>query len=193
MGKITEIVCILDRSGSMSTLVEDTIGGFNSFISEQKKVKGDAFVTLVIFDNKYEVIYDRIPIQDCPELTNNEYFARGTTALLDAIGKTINNTTQEIKNEAIDKVIFAITTDGYENSSKEYRLKSIKTLVDSKINKDKWEFLFFGANIDAISTGGSLGFSSGQSYNYIATPDGINNMYATLSKSVTQYRTEDEN
>lgn len=187
---LTEIVFILDRSGSMSTVTDDTIGGFNSFVDNQKKESGEAVLTTVLFDNEYIVLHDGINIQNVKKLTNEEYYARGSTALLDAIGKTINtvgNRIDQIKKKEQPKVIFVITTDGFENSSKEYSQSNIKNLIENRTKKNKWEFLFLGANIDSFSVASGLGISFNNTSNYTANSVGTQSLYATLSRTVADY------
>ena len=176
--KITDIVFLLDRSGSMSGLESDTIGGYNSFIKEQKKIEGKVYLTTVLFDNDYEVLHDRIDIQKVKNLTNKDYFVRGSTALLDAIGITINN----IKKQAKDhKVIFVITTDGMENVSREYTKDKIKKMI--KQNKN-FEFIYLGANIDSYSEGASIGIDRTHIANYKASEKGTKSMFRGLGKAI---------
>lgn len=189
---LTEIVAILDRSGSMSNLVEDTIGGFNSFIKEQKKIEGDANVTLVIFDDSYEVVYSGVDIKEVPELTDSVYFARGMTALLDAVGKTINEVGARLKNtpesERPENVLFLITTDGMENSSSEFTGSQIAEMVKHQEDKYSWEFVFLGANIDAFGVGDSYGFAGTNTMNFNATKDGVAVLYSALSTKTANVR-----
>jgi len=187
---LTEIVFILDRSGSMQDLVKDTIGGFNSFIEKQQKESGEAILTTVLFDDQYELLHDRINLKDVKKLTDKEYYTRGTTALLDAIGKTINSIGLKLNNteekDRPSKVIFVITTDGQENSSKEFKKDKIKEMVETQTNKYNWQFLFLGANIDAVSVGNSYGINMVS--NYTANSIGTQSLYAGVSKSVASYR-----
>ena len=191
---LTEIVFILDRSGSMGSLEKDTIGGFNSFIERQNQEEGDAILTTVLFDDKYEILHDGVSIKDVKQLTNKEYYARGMTALLDAMGKTIitvknrlNNTDEKYRPS---KVIFVITTDGQENCSKEFNRDQIKTLVEQQTKENDWQFLFLGANIDAISTAQSFGIDGKFASNYTASAVGTDSLYSTLSCSVSSYRSK---
>lgn len=184
--KNTEIVFLIDRSGSMAGLEKDTIGGYNSFINEQKKLKGNIKLTTVLFDNDYELLHDRVDINNVKKLTNKEYFVRGTTSLFDAIGITINNISKFSKKS---KVIFVITTDGMENSSKEYDKEKINKLVKSKSN---WEFLFLGANIDAYAEGASLGIKKSNISNYKADSRNTNIMYECLAKTVSSLANNEE-
>lgn len=189
---LTEIVFILDRSGSMRFLTKDTIGGFNSFIENQKKEEGEALVTTILFDDKYEILHNGINIENITPLTGKEYSARGMTALLDAVGKSINdvgdrlNRTEE--SERPSKVIFVITTDGQENSSKEFNREQIKEMITRQTDKYNWQFMFLGANIDAVGEAASLGINPVFASNYVASPVGTDSLYATLSKTVSNYR-----
>lgn len=155
------LVFVLDKSGSMYSLVDDTIGGFNSLIEEQRKNFPNTFVTLVLFDTAYKVIYERKPITEVEELTTDVYYASGCTALLDAVGKTITTLDRTVKGN----VLFAITTDGMENSSKEYKRSDIKNMIK---NHD-WEFIFLGANIDSFREAESIGIDEIHSANYAPT------------------------
>ena len=156
----TELVFILDRSGSMAGLETDTIGGFNSMLNKQKGEPGDAVVTTVLFDDKYELLHDRIPIQGVQPLNDRQYYVRGCTALLDAIGRTVAKVKQAHAGidpaYRPDKVLFVITTDGYENASREYSWETVKNLVEAQ-KAQGWEFLFLGANLDAVGTAARFG------------------------------------
>lgn len=189
---LTEIVFILDRSGSMSSLVEDTIGGFNTFIENQKKEKGEALLTTVLFDHDYELLHDGLNLQSVKPLTNKEYYPRGTTALLDAVGRTINTIGDRLNNtpeeEKPSKVIFVITTDGQENSSKEFTRSQIKDMVKHQTEKYDWQFIFLGANIDAVSTAEGFGISGQFASNYTANTMGTRSVYETMSNVVADYR-----
>lgn len=187
-----EIVAILDRSGSMSGLQSDTIGGFNSFIEEQKKVDGECNVSLYLFDDNYEKIYEGIEVNKVPELTSKTYYARGMTALFDAVGKTINSVGERLKNtpedERPEQVIFIITTDGAENQSTEFRGGQIKEMIEHQTKKYNWDFMFLGANIDAFGVGQSLGLSRGMTTNYQASSIGTTALYSSLSRGISAKR-----
>jgi len=189
---LSEIVFILDRSGSMAGLESDTIGGYNSFITAQRKVKGEAQVTTILFDDKYDVLHDGVDLKNVNPITEKEYFARGTTALLDAIGKTmidvgrrLNNTAE---NERPSKVIVVITTDGHENSSREFSYKKINEFITNQQFKYSWEFIFLGANIDAAKEAKNLGIKPSRAANYVADTKGTNVMYSTLAQNIASYR-----
>jgi uncharacterized protein YegL len=180
----TEIVFVLDRSGSMRSLESDVIGGFNSFLSEQQKLKDEARLTTILFDNEYEVLHDGLDIQNVKPITPKEYFVRGTTALLDAVGKAISVAKSHAKKK--DKVLFIINTDGYENSSKEYTNEQIKELVKKCEKKDNWKFIFLGAGIDSFAVGGSMGFT--MTGNYSNSSKGYACLYNTTTDMVSTFR-----
>ena len=170
-----DVVFLLDRSGSMSNCVNDTIGGYNSYLEEQRKNK-NALVTTVLFDNEYEVLHDRTPINEVKNITEKEYFVRGCTALNDAIGKTI------LSLERIDpkKVLFIITTDGLENASREFRKSDIKALIEKHSD---WNFLYIGANIDSYEEGQRLGIKKDNIANYEQSSSGVQKLFRSISKA----------
>ena len=167
---LTEIVFILDKSGSMSGLESDTIGGYNAFLEKQKKVEGDAFVSTVLFNDTNEVVHDRVPIENIEPMTEKQYSVGGCTALLDAIGGAIHHIGNVHKyareEDRPEKTIFVITTDGQENSSHEYSYEKIQKLVKHQQEKYSWEFVFLGANIDAIEEAGRLGIHRDRAVRY---------------------------
>ena len=180
--KPTQIVVVLDCSGSMESIAIPTVEGLNSFIKEQRNAKGDANMTLVQFDHEYRIDYKGKPIKEVKDLINGETFCpRGSTALFDAVGKTINdlNTT--------DDVIFVIITDGAENASKKYDQKKVFGLIEEK-KKMGWNFLFLGANQDAIEAGAYMGISASNSVNYNANADSVNTLYNNVSAKVSTFR-----
>jgi len=188
----TELVFILDRSGSMGGLESDTIGGFNSMLKKQQAQPGDCRITTILFDDSYEVLHDRIDIKAIKKITAQEYFVRGSTALLDAVGKTIKkinkvqkNTTDEYRAE---KVLFVITTDGMENSSREFTYEKIKSMIEKQKKKHKWEFIFLGANIDAIDVANRFGIARNRTQNFHNDSEGIKLNYDVLSQTVACFR-----
>ena len=190
----TELVFIVDRSGSMSGLERDTIGGYNSLLGKQRLEEGSAIVTTVLFDDKFELLHDRMDIHAISPISEKDYFVRGSTALLDAIGKTINkigNVQKHTKPEMrADKVLVIITTDGMENSSVEYSYDRVKMMIERQKNMYGWEFIFLGANIDALATAHRFGIDSSRATNYRADSQGTHLNYATLNKTVSKFRSE---
>jgi len=189
---LTELVFILDKSGSMSGLESDTIGGYNALLKKQREEPGDAIVTTVLFDDNVELLHDRINVKGICPITEKEYFVGGCTALLDAIGKTINEILKVQRNineeGQADKVMFVITTDGMENTSIEYSYEKIKKMVEWQKEKYGWEFIFIGANIDAISTAAKFGISSDRAANYNADGEGTRLNYEAVSHVVSELR-----
>lgn len=192
--KKTEIVFILDRSGSMSGLEDDTIGGYNSMLKKQQEEEGEARITTVLFDNEYKIIHDRGDIKEIRPLTHKEYYVRGTTALLDAIGITINKIISATKNTKkeyqADKVMFVIITDGMENSSQEYTYEKIKRMIEKQKEDYKWEFIFLGANIDAVETASRFGIAEDRAANYHADSQGTVLNYEAVSDVISDVRME---
>lgn len=188
---ITEIVFILDRSGSMGGLESDTIGGFNSMILKQKKEEGECYVTTVLFDSKVETLHDRIPLSEIADMTEKEYFVRGSTALLDAIGSTVSHISgihKYVRKEDVPAhTIFVITTDGMENSSHEYSSRKVKKMIEEK-KEAGWEFLFLGANIDAVETARSFGISEERAVNYHCDAKGTALNFACLGQAIGSVR-----
>jgi uncharacterized protein YegL len=188
----TELVFILDRSGSMGGLENDTIGGFNSLLAKQQAEHGRCRITTVLFDNKYEVLHDRLDIKAVSAITAREYFVRGNTALLDAIGLTINKIDAVQKSTAkdyrADKVLFVITTDGMENASSEFSYGRIKSMIKNQKAIHGWEFIFLGANIDAIDVASRFGVSCNRAQNFHNDSEGIALNYAVVCETVTAFR-----
>jgi len=186
--RLTELVFILDRSGSMSGLENDTIGGYNSLLKKQKKTPGEATITTVLFDDQYELLHDRINLKGVVPITEKEYYVRGSTALLDAIGRTVdkikNAQKHTAEHEQAENVMFVITTDGMENASREYSYNRIKAMIEQQKEKYGWEFLFIGANIDAIETASKFGISSDRAANYHADAMGTKLMFNTISETM---------
>ncbi len=189
---LTELVFIVDKSGSMSGLEADTIGGFNAMLKKQKKEEGDVFVTTVLFSDKYELLHDRITLKGVSPLTDNDYQVGGMTALLDAIGSTIqkiDNIQKRTSNEErADRVLFVITTDGIENASCEYHAEQVKKMIKKQKEKFNWEFIFLGANIDALATAEKFGIEKDFAVNYHADEKGTTVNYEAVSEAVISYR-----
>ncbi len=183
---ITDMIFILDRSGSMSGLVSDTIGGFNSMIDKQKKESGNAFVSTILFDDVQEVLHDRVRLSDVKPMTNAEYFTRGWTALLDAVGGAIHHTVRVYRHsrpeDVPEKTIFVIITDGLENASRRYSYSKVKSMIEHEKEKYGWEFLFIGANIDSVQAASSIGISADRAVDYIADSKGTEIVYEGVSE-----------
>ena len=192
---LTELVMILDRSGSMSGLEADTIGGFNSMIEKQKKEEGEALVSVVLFDDYSEVIYDRVPIEKVEPMTDSQYYVRGCTALLDAVGGAIHHIANIHKyareEDRPEKTIFVITTDGMENASRMYTYDKVRRMITREQEEYHWEFIFLGANIDAAKESGRLGIRRGHSANYHSDTTGTRLNYDVLSNVVGKMRKMD--
>jgi uncharacterized protein YegL len=193
---LTELVFILDKSGSMAGLESDTVGGFNAMLSKQQAELGEAIVTTVLFDDHYELLHDRVSIRGLRPITEKEYFVGGCTALLDAIGKTIHKIGNAHRYTAEEqrpkKVMFVITTDGMENASREYTYAKVKEMVERQKEKYGWEFIFLGANIDALSTAARFGISADRAANYNADGKGMRLNYEAVSHVVSEIRASRE-
>ena len=188
----TELVFVLDRSGSMGGLENDTIGGFNSMLSKQQAEPGECRITTVLFDHAYEILHDRIEIKAVSPISEREYYVRGQTALLDAIGRSINKIRNAQKNTAedyrADKVLFVITTDGMENASREFTYEMVKSLVEKQKEAHGWEFIFLGANIDAVQVASRFGIAGNRAQCFHNDEAGIRLNYEVLSGSVASFR-----
>ena len=188
----TELVFILDRSGSMQGLEVDTIGGFNAMLEKQKKEPGEAFVSTILFNDHTQVLHDRVKIEAVEPITHREYYVRGCTALLDAIGGAIHhigNIHKYARSEDVpEHTLFVITTDGMENASRRYTSQQVKTMIQRQKEKYGWEFLFLGANIDAVETAGSLGIAPDRAVNYHCDSEGTRLNYEVVSQAVTAVR-----
>ena len=186
------MVFILDKSGSMASLEQDTIGGFNAMIEKQKKLDGECLVSCVLFDNGQKVIYDRVPISEVRPMTENDYTAGGCTALVDALGKSvkyIGNIHKHLREEDVpEHTVFVITTDGMENASRIYSSDKVKKMVSKKTEKNGWEFLYLAANIDAVETGAAIGIKSGRSVNYKCDAKGTGLLYETVGNALAGMR-----
>ncbi len=189
---LTELVFILDKSGSMGGLEADTIGGYNAMLEKQKAVEGECHLTTVLFDNNYELLHDRIDIKAVSQITEKEYQVGGSTALLDAIGRTISKIGNAQKHTADDyraeKVMFIIITDGEENSSREYSAQRIRQTIERQKTRYGWEFVFLGANIDAVEAAGRFGISSDRAQNYHADSEGVELNFSVMSEAVASFR-----
>ena len=189
---LTELVFILDRSGSMAGLEGDTIGGFNAMIEKQKNEPGEAYVSTVLFDNESSVIHDRVDIQKVAPMTRADYYVRGCTALLDAVGKAIQHIGNVHKyareEDRPEKTLFVITTDGMENASREYTYDRLKLLIQRQKDKYGWEFLFLGANIDAAKEAARFGIGADRAVNYHADHQGTAVIYEAVSEAVCNVR-----
>lgn len=188
---LTEIIFLLDRSGSMAGLEDDTIGGFNAFIDKQKRLKGKTIVTTVLFDHEYEILWNGVDANEI-KLTDKEYYVRGSTALLDAVGKTIVDVNHRLaktnEDEKAGQIIFIITTDGMENSSHEFTYKKIKQLIKHQQEKYDWKFIFLGANIDTGKEADNIGIHKNNAYSFEASESGVQHMYDVVHDSVSEMR-----
>ena len=189
---ITELVCILDRSGSMSGLESDTIGGFNSLINKQKKEDGMCYVSTVLFNSESTVIHDRVPIEKIEPMTADDYVPGGNTALLDAIGGAIHHIGNIRKyarpKDVPEHTIFVITTDGLENASRRYGSDKVKHMIEHEKEEYGWEFIFLAANIDAVETAANIGISRNRAANYRADGEGTVHMFGAMAKAVSSMR-----
>jgi uncharacterized protein YegL len=183
---------IIDRSGSMSSLQQDTIGSFNSFLKEQQTVPGECIFTLCTFNHDYNLVHDCVKIADVPELSTKTYRPDGNTALYDAFGTTIDEVGRKLaampEDQRPDKVLFLVITDGQENSSRRYTADQIKSMVEHQRTKYAWEFVFIGANVDAFTVGTSMGFTAQNSVGYVASAAGTHSLYSSISSNATAYR-----
>ena len=189
---LTELVFILDRSGSMAGLEKDTIGGFNAMIEQQKTEAGEAIISTVLFDNHSEVIHDRLSLDAIPKLTEKEYYVRGCTALLDAVGGAIHHIGNVHKysreEDRPERTLFVSTTDGMENASRRYSYEKVKEMITRQKEKHGWEFLFLGANIDAAQEAAQFGISADRAANYHADTIGTEVIYKAVSETVSSFR-----
>jgi len=188
---LTAIAVILDQSGSMGSVCTDTIGGFNNFLTEQKKLDGKAFLTLCTFSDTYQLVHNYVPLNDVPELTTETYSPSGWTALLDAVGATVNSLKKKIASmqeaDQPKKVVFVILTDGQENASVEYKRAQIKSMLEEQQSKHNWQIIFLGANFDSFAEGASIGVA-GSSFNYTSNSRGTQRTYSAISDSIGAYR-----
>ena len=189
---LTELVFILDRSGSMGGLEADTIGGFNSMIEKQRKQEGECFVSTVLFDHVSEVLHDRVKLSEIRPMTDSDYTVRGSTALIDALGGAIHhigNIHKYARSEDVPAhTMFVITTDGMENASHCYTSEQVKKMIEKQKTKYGWEFIFIGANIDAVETAARYGIDSSRAVNYNADGKGTHILYESVAKAVCNIR-----
>ncbi len=188
----TDITIILDRSGSMESVKSDTIGGFNSFLFEQQKIEGEASISLVQFDDQYETVYTDKDLNSAGKLTEGTFQPRGMTALYDAVGRTINSVGQRLAEtsdtERPDKVVFVILTDGFENASKEFSAVKINKMISHQKEKYSWDFIFIGANQDAVLSAKAIGISANAALTYAANSEGTEAAFGSIAKKVGAYR-----
>lgn len=190
----TDITVVIDRSGSMQNIANDTRGGFNRFVADQKRVPGEATITVDIFDHEFETIVDAKPIAKCPDLNEKNYVPRGYTALLDAVGRAINSTGIRLakmdESQRPEKVVFVIITDGLENCSKEFTKAKVRDMIKLQQDTYKWEFVFLGANQDAFSEAADYGMKSGSGMTFAANSVGTQSLYSSVSANLTGLRTK---
>jgi hypothetical protein len=190
--ELTEISIVLDRSGSMASMAKEAIGGFNAFLESQQKLPGDARLTLVLFDHEYIVAYDGRPIKDVPPLDEHTYVPRGTTALLDAIGRTVNTIGERLDKtpeaNRPGKVLIVILTDGLENASQEFKRNQIYSMIKHQRDKYAWEFIFLGANQDAIQAGSLIGIPASNAATFNETPEGVFEAFTAVACATAAYR-----
>lgn len=187
-----ELVFILDRSGSMGGLEKDTIGGYNAFLDKQKQMDGQVRLTTVLFDNNYELLHNRVDLQEVKPLTDKDYYVRGSTALLDAMGRTINQIERNMKSDEEKnrptQVIFVITTDGMENASREFSYATVRSLVERKKKEQDWQFIFLGANIDSAAAASKVGIAPNMTADYHADSKGVQRNYEALAQTIKSLR-----
>lgn len=189
--KNTEIIFVIDKSGSMSGLVGDTIGGFNGFIESQKAIEGKATLTTVLFDSTWRILHNGVNLHEVSPMTTSDYIASGMTAMLDAIGETINRVQDrhdELGEEKPENVLFVITTDGEENSSRKFTKSQIEKMIKHQTNGHGWKFMFLGANMDAVKEAESIGIASNYATGYTYTSKGVNTVYDTMSYVTSSLR-----
>ena len=189
-----QIICILDRSGSMYSLEKDVIGGYNAFLKKQRQESGKAEVTTVLFDDQYEKVADAVDLQAVNDITAAEYFARGNTALMDAIGRTIRETLAKMENDGVcpakRRVLVLIMTDGLENASKEYNKAAVKSLIEATTKEYAWTYEFIGANIDSAAEAKSIGIDASHSMNYDADSEGVQQSFARMGAAAKEVRSK---
>ena len=189
---LTELVFILDRSGSMHGLESDTIGGFNSTLDKQKEIDGEVLVSTVLFNNYSKVLHDRVPLDKIPQMSENDYCVGGCTALMDALGDAIKHVSLIHKyareEDVPEHTVFIITTDGMENASRHFDSETVKKLIEEKKEKNGWEFIFLAANIDAVESAARIGIDRSRAANYTATAEGTAEMYCMASEAISYKR-----
>ena len=191
--KYTEIIFVIDASGSMSNLVGDTIGGFNGFVESQKALDGKATLTTVLFDSTWRILHDGVDLHEVKPMTTSDYVAGGMTAMLDAIGEIINRVQDrhdELGEEKPENVLFVITTDGEENSSHKFKKSQIEKMIKHQTNGHGWKFMFLGANMDAVKEAESIGISRNFATNYNYTTKGVYDSYSTINCATSAIRTD---